>query len=120
MAKISDYELLQQIGSGTYSIVHKAINKRTRELCAIKVMQRKKFVKSNNIDNLIKEISILKSLEHKYIVKMYDFSWDSENIYLIMELCETSLSSIIRKRSHLCKTLIYIIDYFINKINVCS
>jgi serine/threonine protein kinase len=44
MAKIGDYELLQQIGAGSYSVVHKAINKKTRELCAIKILERKKFL----------------------------------------------------------------------------
>lgn len=47
MAKISDYELLQQIGSGSYSVVHKAIDKRTRQFCAIKILERKRFLKVN-------------------------------------------------------------------------
>lgn len=47
MAKINDYELLQQIGSGSYSIVHKAINKKTRQFCAIKILERQKFLKVN-------------------------------------------------------------------------
>lgn len=101
MAKISDYEIMQPIGSGTYSVVHKGINKITRQLCAIKIMERRKFSKSNYIDNLIHEISCHKKLEHRYIVKMYDFCWDSTNIYIIMELCETSLSAFIKKRSRL-------------------
>lgn len=53
------------------------------------------------MDRLVKEIEILKKLEHKYIVKMYDFGWDSKKIYIIMELCETSLSSFIKKRQRL-------------------
>lgn len=53
------------------------------------------------MENLIKEIEILKKLEHRYIVKMYDFGWDSTSIYIIMELCETSLSTFIRKRQRL-------------------
>ncbi|KAG5671977.1 hypothetical protein PVAND_002141 [Polypedilum vanderplanki] len=98
MAKISDYELLQQIGSGSYAIVHKAINKKTREFCAIKVMERKKFLEKNRMQQLIDEIAILKKLEHRYIVKMLDFGWDNQNIYIITELCDTSLHCVIKKR----------------------
>lgn len=87
MAKINDYELLQQIGSGSYSVVHKAIDKRTRQLCAIKILERKKFLKNSSMDRLIQEIEIQKKLAHRYIVKMLDFGWDSKNVYIIMELC---------------------------------
>lgn len=108
MANIKDYELLQQIGSGTYSVVHKGINKKTRQFCAIKIMDRKKFSKINYIDNLIQEISFHKKLDHRYIVKMYDFCWDALKIYIIMELCEFSLSSFIKKRSRLSENTVRI------------
>lgn len=102
MANINNYELLNVIGSGSYATVHKAIDKRTRQLVAIKTLQRKKILKGKlSIDNLIQEISILKKLQHQYIVKMEDFCWDAQYIYIIMELCETSLSSFIKKRQRL-------------------
>jgi serine/threonine-protein kinase ULK/ATG1 len=53
------------------------------------------------MDRLIKEIEIQKKLEHRYIVKMIDFAWDSKNVYIIMELCETSLSAFVKKKQHL-------------------
>lgn len=39
---------------------------------------------------------------------MYDFCWDSSNIYIIMELCEFSLSSFIKKRSRLSENTVRI------------
>lgn len=90
------------LGSGTYSIVHKGIDKRTRQLVAIKIMERKRILKGTlSIDNLIQEIGLLKKLEHKNIVKMEEFCWDSSNIYIICELCEVSLSALIKKRQRL-------------------
>lgn len=53
------------------------------------------------MENLVKEIEILKKIEHRYIVKMYDFLWDASNIYIIMELCETSLSSFVKRKQRL-------------------
>lgn len=102
MANINNYEMLNLLGSGTYSTVHKGIDKRTREVVAIKVMERKRILKGKmSIDNLIQEIELLKKLQHKFIVKMEDFCWDAQNIYIIMELCEVSLSSFIKKRQRL-------------------
>jgi serine/threonine-protein kinase ULK3 len=102
MANINNYELLNLLGSGTYSTVHKAIDKRTRQIVAVKVMERKRILKGKlSIDNLIQEIQLLKKLQHKYIVKMEEFCWDTQNIYIIMELCEVSLSSFIKKRQRL-------------------
>lgn len=54
MAKISNYEILNVIGSGTYATVHKGIDKRTRQIVAIKTIERKKILKAKfSIDNLI-------------------------------------------------------------------
>lgn len=36
---------------------------------------------------MINEISILKKLQHKFIVQMIDFQWDNNFIYLIFEFC---------------------------------
>lgn len=102
MTNINNYEILNLLGSGTYSTVHKAIDKRTRELVAIKILERRKILKAKiSVDNLITEIGLLKKLQHKYIVKMEDFCWDPQNIYIIMELCEVSLSDFIKKRQRL-------------------
>lgn len=102
MTNINNYELLNVLGSGTYSTVHKGIDKRTRQLVAIKIMERKRILKGSlSIDNLIQEIGLLKKFEHKNIVKMEEFCWDSTNIYIICELCEVSLSAFIKKRQRL-------------------
>jgi len=106
MANINDYEILHQLGSGTYATVYKAIHKRTREICAIKTMERKRILKGKiNIDNLISEISLLKKMTHQHIVNMQDFCWDAQNIYIIMELCEGgSLSMFIKQRQKLAES----------------
>jgi serine/threonine protein kinase len=102
MTNINNYELLTVLGSGSYATVHKAIDKRTRQFVAVKTMERKKILKGKfGIENLVQEIELLKKLNHKHIVKMEDFCWDSQNIYIIMELCEVSLSTLIKRRQRL-------------------
>lgn len=105
MANINNYEILSLLGSGSYSTVHKAIDKRTRDVVAIKILERKRILRGKvSIDNLVQEIELLKKLQHKYIVKMEAFCWDSQNIYIIMELCEVSLSTFIKKKQRLAES----------------
>jgi serine/threonine-protein kinase ULK/ATG1 len=48
------------------------------------------------------EIELLKRLKHRHIVELYDFVWDSEAIYLIMEYCSGGdLSEFIQSRKAL-------------------
>lgn len=102
MTCIANFELLNILGTGSYATVHKAIDKRTRQLVAVKTMERKKILRGQfGIENLVQEIELLKKLNHKNIVNMVDFCWDNTNIYIIMELCEISLSTLIKKRQRL-------------------
>uniref|UniRef100_A0A182MD13 Serine/threonine-protein kinase ULK3 n=1 Tax=Anopheles culicifacies TaxID=139723 RepID=A0A182MD13_9DIPT len=96
--KISEYKLLERLGSGTYAIVYRAMKKvTTKEILAVKVMAKSKLSHSA-MDNIISEISLLKKLKHRHIVEMRDFLWDDENIYIVMEYCNAgNLSSHIKQ-----------------------
>lgn len=70
-------------------------------MVAIKVMQRCKLSKSRE-DAVVTEINVMKKFKHKHIVQMIDFSWDSKNIYIILEYCDGGdLSTFIKKRTKL-------------------
>ncbi|VDQ12224.1 unnamed protein product [Trichobilharzia regenti] len=56
------------------------------KLVAIKCMMKSRLGKQAQ-DNLVSEISILKTLEHPHIVCMLDFTWDASYVYIIMEFC---------------------------------
>ncbi|XP_052900602.1 serine/threonine-protein kinase ULK3 [Anopheles moucheti] len=95
--KITEYKLLERLGSGTYAIVYRAMKKTTKEILAVKVMAKSKLSHSA-MDNIISEISLLKRLKHRHIVEMRDFLWDDENIYILMEYCNAgNLSSYIKQ-----------------------
>ncbi|KAJ6637837.1 Serine/threonine-protein kinase ULK3 [Pseudolycoriella hygida] len=68
---------------------------------AIKTVQRKTLSISSK-ENLLVEIKLLKRLNHKYIVNMFDFVWDEQNIFIIMEYCDGgNLSLYIKKHKTL-------------------
>ncbi|KZC08184.1 PREDICTED: serine/threonine-protein kinase ULK3 [Dufourea novaeangliae] len=102
LPSVSDYSLLEKIGSGSYATVYKAFKKDgCREVVAIKCVDKSSLSKSA-IDNIVTEINLLKILKHENIVEMRDFFWDDGHIYIVMEYCDGGdLSSFIRRRHKL-------------------
>ncbi|VIO86753.1 Uncharacterized protein BM_BM9610 [Brugia malayi] len=90
---IAGCSISERIGSGTFSSVFKAIsassdNSGIRTTVAVKVMSMQVANASKlSSDCIVSEIRILKNLKHRNIVHLYDFQWDRNNIYLIMEYC---------------------------------
>ncbi|KAH0955306.1 hypothetical protein HN011_003105 [Eciton burchellii] len=103
---VSDYCLLEKIGSGSYATVYKAFKKDgNREVIAIKRVNKGSLSKSA-IDNLVTEIKLLNVLKHEHIVEMKDFFWDEGHIYIVMEYCDGGdLLSFIKKRYKLSESI---------------
>ena len=85
---LSDYQIKETIGKGTFSVVKLGINKTTKEKVAIKILKKKKIVNPSEISRLNREISILKQLNHINLIKTYKINQDYENYYIFMEYCE--------------------------------
>uniref|UniRef100_A0AAG5DVJ8 Serine/threonine-protein kinase ULK3 n=1 Tax=Anopheles atroparvus TaxID=41427 RepID=A0AAG5DVJ8_ANOAO len=101
VSKITDYNMLERLGSGTYAVVYRAMKKATKEICAVKVIA-KGTLSATALDNIVSEISLLKKLRHNHIVEMRDFLWDEQNIYILMEYCNAgNLSSYIKQHKTL-------------------
>ncbi|XP_076474288.1 unc-51 like kinase 3 homolog Aduk isoform X2 [Bombus vancouverensis nearcticus] len=82
LPSVSDYSLLEKIGTGSYATVYKAFKKDgCREVVAIKCVDKSSLSKSA-IDNIVTEIYLLKILRHENIVEMRDFFWDEGFIQL--------------------------------------
>lgn len=87
--KIEDEYKIRRIslGSGSFGDVKKGIHIETNEIRAIKIIP-KTYNFSDEQKNLIKEIIIMKKLDHPNIVKIFEFFEDQDFIYIIMEFLE--------------------------------
>jgi serine/threonine protein kinase len=68
--KIGAYELLGTIGHGNFSVCKLALNKLSNNKVALKCIE-KKSVDESHLKRIYKEIDIMKSLDHKHIIKLY-------------------------------------------------
>ena len=80
------YKIQKTIGKGAFGIVYKAF-----ELCSGRIVAIKQIpVNAENKKYVIKEIELLKNLEHPNIVKYYNYLKEDNHIYIIMEYLEGS------------------------------
>lgn len=77
------------LGQGSYATVQLGVNKHTGEKVAVKILQKLAMSKKD-IKKVEKEVTILKSLRHKNIVRVFDaYSDDEQGVYyIVMEYAE--------------------------------
>eukprot|EP01097_Dermamoeba_algensis_P000143 TRINITY_DN1050_c0_g1_i2.p1 TRINITY_DN1050_c0_g1~~TRINITY_DN1050_c0_g1_i2.p1 ORF type:complete len:363 (-),score=106.35 TRINITY_DN1050_c0_g1_i2:267-1355(-) len=81
------YDFIKKIGSGAFSIVHEATNKKTGERVAIKVV-KKSALQGEEIVTLKREVENLRKLNHPNILKLFDVFESADEVYLVMELVD--------------------------------
>ncbi|CAF0810429.1 unnamed protein product [Didymodactylos carnosus] len=82
---IDDFNIGRLLGEGTFSKVILVEEKKTGYLCALKIIKKEFICQYNQEHQLIRELEIHMRLFHKHILRMYDFFYDSERIYIIIE-----------------------------------
>jgi len=76
--------------------------KKQNILPQLKLSQKKSLVKSRAKQKLISEIKIHKSLHHPNIVAFEHYFEDSENVYLLIEICHNqTLNELLKRRKKL-------------------
>ena len=103
-----NYILENTIGEGAFAKVKLGKHIITGEKVAIKILPKKNISSNsnensnNNINKIQKEINILRRLDHKNIIQLYEIIETKNNLYIVMEYCEgKELFDYIVKRKHL-------------------
>jgi len=84
------YQKLEKIGEGTYGVVYKAKDKTTNELVALKKI-RLESEDQGVPSTAIREISLLKELNHPNIVNLIDCVHQENKLYLVFEYLDQDL-----------------------------
>jgi len=84
------YQRIDKIGEGTYGVVYKASDKATGEIVALKKI-RLEAEDEGIPSTAIREISLLKELQHPNIVRLYDVVHTERRLTLVFEYLDQDL-----------------------------
>ncbi|OZJ06282.1 hypothetical protein BZG36_00811 [Bifiguratus adelaidae] len=98
------YELLEKMGDGAFSNVYKAYDTVEKRKVAVKAVRKrdmsasqrnrhlhpdiKKRPRATERANILKEVQIMRTVDHPSIIKLYDFFETPDYYFLILELME--------------------------------
>jgi len=88
--KLEDFLKIEKIGEGTYGVVFKGKNKKTGDIVAMKKI-RLESEDEGVPSTAIREISLLKELQHPNIVALTDVLMQEAKLYLIFEFLTMDL-----------------------------
>ncbi|KAI4302651.1 hypothetical protein MLD38_038371 [Melastoma candidum] len=79
------YEIGRLLGQGTFAKVYHARNIKTGVSVAIKVIDKDKVLKVGLIDQIKREISIMRRVRHPHVVELYEVMATRTKIYFVLE-----------------------------------
>ena len=81
------YKIGSILGTGSYGEVRSCYHRENNEKRAVKIFKKQHYSSESKKSKLLSEISVLKSLDHPNIIKIFEFFEDSKRIYIVMEYC---------------------------------
>jgi serine/threonine protein kinase len=84
---LKTFNILEQLGQGSFGQVFKVNKKGTDTLYALKVLSKQMLLKHNQLKYALSELKILKSMDFPFIVKLFSRFQTPKSLYLILEYC---------------------------------
>ena len=83
---VGAYQVGKALGSGAFATVYEAMHILTGEVVALKCIPKKKLKSQREFELLMKEVNIMKQMDHPFIASFYEFIGDEDdNVYISME-----------------------------------
>lgn len=79
------FELGKFLGQGTFAKVYQAKNLETGMTVAIKIIDKEKVLKVGMIEQIKREISVMRLVRHPNVVQLYEVMASKTKIYFVME-----------------------------------
>ncbi len=117
------YDYIKLLGEGSYGKVSKVINRKNGLIRALKAISKKKGEKINeeHRNKIVKEIEILKILDHPNIIKVYEYYETDTKLYIITEFCSGGelFEKILKVRNFNEKIVAHIMKQLLSAVNFC-
>lgn len=96
MHNIGNFQRIEKIGEGTYGVVYKAKDINTQKYVALKRIRLDSETEGVP-STAIREISLLKDLQHHSVVELFDVAIMDCSIYMIFEYLDMDLKKLLDK-----------------------
>ncbi|KAH7428735.1 hypothetical protein KP509_09G015000 [Ceratopteris richardii] len=83
--RIGHYELGRLLGEGTFAKVKFAKHMKSGKGVAIKILDKEKIFKDNLVDQIKREISVMKLVKHPNVVELFEIMASKSKIYFVLE-----------------------------------
>jgi len=100
--QIKKYTKGRLLGKGGFARCYEFVSLESKKVYAAKVVTKSSLVKSRAKQKLISEIKIHKALHHTNVVGFEHYFEDTENVYILLEMCHNqSLNELLKRRKTL-------------------
>ena len=83
---LADFELLENIGVGSYSFVHKVMLKSTGAIYALKIIEKKHVVRHDKVKYIMLEKDLLIRMSLSiYVIKLHGTFQDEHRLYYVLD-----------------------------------
>ena len=116
-----NYIIINKLGKGSFGSVYKVKHKTTGKIRAMKIIKNEEILEYEQMlgNDFLKEIEVLKELEHPNIVKIIEYYIDNKNHYIITELLNGGelFDAIIKFKKFNEKKAAYIMKQILSALN---
>ena len=81
---MGNYKLDQILGSGSYATVRLSTDKHSKEKFAIKIYDKLKLNDAQKLNNVKREISLLKRIDHPNIIRLICAIEDRKSVFFLL------------------------------------
>ncbi|CAI5520542.1 unnamed protein product [Closterium sp. Naga37s-1] len=107
---MEQYEKVEKIGEGTYGVVYKARDRLTNETIALKKI-RLEAEDEGVPSTAIREIALLKEMQHGNVVRLQDVVHADRRLYLVFEYLDLDLKKHLDTSPHIAQDRMIIKSY---------
>ncbi|RKP20780.1 Pkinase-domain-containing protein [Rozella allomycis CSF55] len=83
--KLTDFDIYQTLGTGSFGRVHLVKLKKTGEFYAMKVLRKSEVVRQKQVEHTLNEKTIMSTIEFPFLVQLICTFQDCTNLYVVME-----------------------------------
>lgn len=87
VVNFSNFTVLEELGSGSFGKVYKALKTDTQQVYAVKCLNKQHLLKHKQLHYAISECKIMKSLNHPFILQIHYAFQTPRNLYMVLDYC---------------------------------